>query len=285
MREHQIHCRIRYVDFISNSKQQNDMWFRWAHAWRHRIAYAFSYLDFRRNNLCLTFRLLASLSVFANRIGVSFNLTFLLWLILVGFCTANNFSSRFECFFVPVRFWRKHNITLRVIAQCTDGHVFRAYTERAVATLWLSISFSSWICSVYFYYYYHTLNYWMHFTMQKHTSNVSRCLVAHAAINTQLKPRTEWRATKEWTRNRLYAQLNAGTHTHTHSLTIDTSSRRAQFIHFLVDDWSNTGDGLHFEWNGISTPNRMQFLIVLIVFKNVYFIVRFNYFGGIKVTR
>lgn len=85
----------------------------------------FAYLDFRRNNLLFTFRLVVvSLPPFVIPFGVSFNLA-LFVIALFELCTANNFSSRFECFFVPVKFCRKHNITLRVIAQCTQKRIGR----------------------------------------------------------------------------------------------------------------------------------------------------------------
>lgn len=101
------------------SKSQNgdlirfpdDLW-----AW-YCIACAVAYLDFRRNNLFLTFRLVVAWPAFVIPFGASLSFVFF-ELVLIECCTAINFSSRFECFFVPVRFCRKHNITLRVIAWC-----------------------------------------------------------------------------------------------------------------------------------------------------------------------
>lgn len=107
-----------YINFLFQRKI--DTRFLWLTSW-HRIVQGVAYLVFRRNNLLFDFRLVVTLLPFVPFVipfGVSFNLAFC-ELAFDDCCTANNFSSRFECFFVPVRFCRKHNITLRVIAQCT----------------------------------------------------------------------------------------------------------------------------------------------------------------------
>lgn len=111
-----------------------------------------AYLDLRRNNLLLNFRLVVP---FVSHFVVSFNLAFFEF-GLFGFCTASSFSSRLECFFVPVRFCRKHNITLRVIAQWRRTRIGR-HIRRPRLRCHRGRRFLIHLV-------YHTLNDWMHFT-------------------------------------------------------------------------------------------------------------------------